>query len=100
MVQDVGGAGWMDRGRRGCWVGLARFITRNCRAEEALMGLRCICELREMAEMVAHVANEVCEGLPQTDSTAQIVIGASVMQAMRRSMKECLDGRRPLCVFR
>jgi hypothetical protein len=47
IAQDVGGEGWISKGRRGLWVGLARFITRNCPAEEAFMGPRRIGEPRE-----------------------------------------------------
>jgi hypothetical protein len=62
-------------------------------------GLHRIRETREVAEMLTHVTIEVCKRLPRTDWTAQMVIGASLMQAMKRSMKECLVGEEPLCVF-
>jgi hypothetical protein len=42
--------------------------------------------------MLTRVAMEVFEGLPQADLFAQISEGASVMQAMRRSVKEIAMG--------
>jgi hypothetical protein len=97
IAYAIGGDGWTDKGRRRFLVSVARFVTRNYRVEKAFIALRWIREPRENAETLTRVLIEVLERLPQSDRTAQIMTdGAYVMQAMKRGVKEYLDGRKAL----